>query len=52
LAVDAVVETEDPERVLLDVAGEVLGEDGLELVGIGELCGVDLALSHGCSDLG
>jgi hypothetical protein len=46
LAVDPVVEAEDPERVLLDLAGQVLGQNGLELGGVGELCGVDLALTH------
>jgi hypothetical protein len=52
LAVDAVVQAEDAERVLFDLAGQVLGEDLLELLGVGELCGVDLSLTHGCSDLG
>ena len=52
LAVDAVVQAEDAECVLFDLAGQVLGEDLLELVGVGELCGIDLALTHGCSDLG
>ena len=48
LAVDAVVQAEDAEDVLLDLAGEVLGEDRLELLGVGELCGIDLALTHVC----
>jgi hypothetical protein len=52
LTVDAVVEAEDAEGILLDVTGEVLGEDGLELVGVGELGWIDLSLAHGCSDLG
>jgi hypothetical protein len=52
LAVDAVVEPEDAERILLDVTGEVLTEDGLELVGVGELGWIDLSLANGCSDLG
>ena len=52
LAVDAVVQAEDAERVLVDLAGQVLGEDRLELLGVGELCGIDLALTHSCSDLG
>ena len=52
LAVDAVVQAEDAERVLLDLPGQVAAEDVLELLGVGELCGVDLALSHACSDLG
>jgi hypothetical protein len=47
LAVDAVVQAEDPERVLLDLARQVLGDDDLELGCVCELCGVDLALSHG-----
>ena len=52
LPVDAVVQAEDAEGVLFDVTREVLGEDLLELLGVGELCGVDLALTHCCSDLG
>ena len=45
LAVDAVVQAEDPEDVLLEVAGEVAGELRLELGDVGELGGVDLSLS-------
>jgi len=46
LAVDAVVQAEDAEGVLLDLTGQVAGEYGLELVGVGELGGLDLALNH------
>jgi hypothetical protein len=52
LTVDAVVEPEDAEGILLDVTGEVLAEDRLELVGVGELGWIDLSVAHGCSDLG
>ena len=47
LAVDAVVQAEDPEGVLLEVAGEVPGELLLELLDVGTDLGVDLTLQHG-----
>ena len=47
LAVDPVVQPEDPERVLLEVAGEVPGELLLELLDVGTDLGIDLTLQHG-----
>ena len=52
LAVDAVVQAEDPEGVLLEVAGEVAGELLLELLDVGTDLGVDLTLQHGASVVG
>jgi hypothetical protein len=48
LAVDPVVQPEDAEGVLLDLTGQVAGEDRVELGGIGQLVGVDF----GCVYLG
>ena len=47
LAVDPVVQPEDPEGVLLEVAGEVAGQLLLELLDVGTDLGVDLTLQHG-----
>ena len=47
LAVDAVVQPEDAEGVLLEVAGEVPGELLLELLDVGTDLGIDLTLQHG-----
>ena len=48
LAVDAVVEAEDPEDVLVDLAGEVAAELHLELLDVGELApGRSPAVQHG-----
>jgi hypothetical protein len=47
LAVDAVVQAEDAEHVLLDVAGQIPGEHPLELLDVGQLSWVDLTLEHG-----
>ena len=46
LAVDAVVQPEDPEHVLGELAGEVALELLLELGDVGGLAGVDLPLQH------
>ena len=46
LAVDAVVQAEDAEDVLVEVPGEVAGELVLELLDVGELRWIDLALQH------
>ena len=46
LAVDAVVEAEDAEDVLVEVAGEVPAELRLELVDVGQLGGIDLSRQH------
>ena len=51
LAVDAVVQPEDPEDVLLEVAGEVAGELGFELGDVGQLRRVDLSLEHASTPL-
>jgi hypothetical protein len=40
LAVDAVVQAEDPEDVLVDLAGQVAGQHPLELVDVGDLLAV------------
>ena len=45
LAVDAVVQAEDPEDVLLEVAGEVATELHLELGDVGQLGSIDLSRS-------
>ena len=43
LAVDAVVQAEDPEDVILELAGEVLGEHALELLDVGKRGLIDFA---------
>jgi hypothetical protein len=51
LAVDAVVEAEDAEGLLLHLAAEVTGEHDLELLDVGCGRGVDLTLEHGPAPL-
>ena len=46
LAVDAVVQPEDAEDVVVELAGEVAGELCLELGDVGQLSRIDLTLQH------
>jgi hypothetical protein len=46
LAVDAVVQPEDPEGVLVDRALEVTGQHRLELLDVSQLVGIDLGGEH------
>ncbi len=42
LAVDAVVQPEDPEHVLADLAGQVLGDGTLEPLDVALLFGIEI----------
>ena len=47
LAVDAVVQAEDPEDVVVELAGEVARQLPFELVDVGGGAGVDDEIGHG-----
>ena len=47
LAVDAVVQPEDTEHVVVELAGQVAAELRLELRDVGQLSRIDLTLQHG-----
>jgi len=47
LTVDAVVQPEDAEHVVIEVAREVAGQLGFELGDVGQLSRIDLTLQHG-----